>query len=92
MRARVFIFDPLLRQDVQADGAEICIGSSAGDLFDLSTYNTSGGLPAGNLGSYLISQGERHAQIPGERERRGGWGWKRGWFEKRQQKKKANED
>lgn len=54
----VFVFDPPPRQDVQA---EICIGSSAGDLFDLSTYNTSGGLPAENLGSYLISQGERHA-------------------------------
>lgn len=48
--------------------AEICIGSSAGDLFDLSTCNTSGGLPAENLGSYLISQGERHAQIGSERE------------------------
>lgn len=51
------------------DGAEICIGSSAGDPFDLSTYNTSGGLPAENLGRSLISQGERHAQIRGERER-----------------------
>lgn len=38
----VFAFDPPPRQDVQADQAEICIGF----LFDLSTYNTSGGLPA----------------------------------------------
>lgn len=44
-------------QDVQADGHEICISSSAGDLFDLSTHNTSGGLSAENLGSNLISQG-----------------------------------
>lgn len=44
-------------QDVQADGQEICISSSAGDLFDLSTHNTSGGLSAENLGSNLISQG-----------------------------------
>ena len=38
---------------------EICISGSARDLFDLSTYNTSGGLPAENLGRYLISQEER---------------------------------
>lgn len=49
--------------------AEICICGSTVDLFDLSTYYTSGGLPAENLGSYLISLGERHIQM--ERESRG---------------------
>lgn len=54
----VFVFDPPPRPEAQADGQRICTDSSAGDLFDLSAYNTSGSLPAENLGSYLISQGE----------------------------------
>lgn len=57
-KAAAFVFDPPPRPEAQADGQRICTNSSARDLFDLSAYNTSGGLPAENLGSYLISQGE----------------------------------
>lgn len=40
--------------------------ASTVDVFDPSTYNTSGGLPAENLGRYLISQEARRTQIAGE--------------------------
>lgn len=38
---------------------EICMGSSStGELFDLSSFNNSGSLPAENLSSYFICQTE----------------------------------
>ena len=45
-----FAFDPQLSLDVQTAGQNICISSSSRDVFDLSIFNTSGGLACSKPG------------------------------------------
>lgn len=55
-------FDPSPRQAGKKKFAWVAAAAS-GELFDLSSFNTSGGLLAENLSSYFLSQsdeGEAH--------------------------------